>query len=192
VGWGRVAGWGLFFPEIGAYTTDPLNQNYTVSDGFSNEKLEEQVRKNLRWATRNVDEEIRLRSVPTDPWIQGYNKWVVPLYPWLYRFLFLGALVGWACALAERKYLVVALITPYLANIFLNVYFMYIIGRYVQVLDASLWFTAVAGLACLGNSCLQESVTENDRQSMPAIKPKRLLTRFARLPVLPQRTRERA
>jgi len=185
-GWGRVAGWGLFFPKIGAHTTDPLNQNYKVATEFPNDKREEQIRKNLKWATRKVDQEILLKKATSDPWIHFYNTTLVPIYPWLYRLLFLGSLVAWSCALMERKYLAAALITPYLANIFLNVYFMYIIGRYVQVLDASLWLAMAAGLACMGGNCLQEPTTESDRRCIPPIKPKRLLTRFANIPGTPR------
>lgn len=186
VGWGRVAGWGLFFPKIGAHTTDPLNQNYKVMSKFPSDKRGEQIRKNLRWATRTVQKEIKIEEAISNVWVVRYNATLVPLYPLIYRFLFLTALFGWLVAMSERKYLAAALITPYLLNIFLNVYFMYIIGRYVQVLDASLWMAALAGLACLNPHALQEPTTETDRRCIPPIRPKRLLTRFAAEPGTPQ------
>jgi hypothetical protein len=180
MGWGRVASWGFFFPDIGAHTTDPLNQNYKVLSKFPSDGRAEHVRKNLRWATRNVSEEIRIEEAISNIWVARYNVIIVPQYPFIYRFLFLAAIAGWLIAMFERKYLAAALITPYLLNILLNVYFMYIIGRYVQVLDVSLWMAALAGLACLSPKALQEPTTETDRRCIPPIRPKRLLTRFAR------------
>lgn len=186
VGWGRVASWGLFFPRIGAHTTDPLNQNYKILSKFPNENRAEHVRKNLRWATRNVSQEIRIEEAISNIWVARYNAVLVPVYPLLYRFLFLAAVMGWLVAMSERKYLAAALITPYLLNILLNVYFMYIIGRYVQVLDISLWMAALAGLACISPKALQEPTTETDRRCIPPIRPKRLLTRFGNEPGTPQ------
>jgi hypothetical protein len=186
VGWGRVANWGLFFPRINAHTTDPLNQNYKVLSKFPNENRAEHVRKNLKWATRTVDKEIKIEEAISNIWVVRYNATLVPLYPLVYRFLFLAALFGWLVAMSERKYLAAAFITPYLLNIFLNVYFMYIIGRYVQVLDASLWMAALAGLACISPKALQEPTTETDRRCIPPIRPKRLLTRFATEPGIPR------
>lgn len=179
VGWGRVAGWGLFFPRIAAHTTDPLNQNYRVLSEFPDDKRAEHIRRNLKWATRNIEKSIAISEADPDPLVGFYNRTLVPVYPWIYRILFLTAVFGWLLGIAERKYLASALIVPYLLNILLNVYFMYIIGRYVQVLDVSLWMAALAGLACISSNTLQEPTTEKDRRCMPPIKPKRLLTRFA-------------
>lgn len=184
--WWRVAGWGLFFPQIGAYTMDPLNQNYAVAVSFPNEQREEHIRKNLKWATRNVDQTIEIETAHSDRLIYLYNTTLVPLYPWIYRILFVGSLLGWLFAMAERKYLAAALFTPFLLNILLNIYFLYIIGRYVQVLDASLWMALLAGFACISPNTLQRPVTEDDRRCIPPIKPKRLLTRFANEPGTPR------
>lgn len=178
-GLGRVAVWGFFFPRISAHTMDPLNQDYRVLTNFVNGKREEQVRKNIRWATRNVPETIEISKTYAHPLISLYNVTLVPLYPWLYRVLFLMALLGWLLAVAERKYLAVALITPYLLNVLLNVYFMYIVGRYVQVLDTSLWFAAVVGIATIGSHSLQEPTPDTDRRCHQLIRPKRLLKPLA-------------
>lgn len=185
-GYARVASWGLFFPRIGAHTTDPLNQDYRVLVTFPQENRAQQVRNNLKWATRHVEQTIRLEEAHSNPWIHLYNRTLVPLYPWLYRALFLAAVFGLVLAILERKYLAALLLTPYLLNIFLNIYFLYIIGRYVQVLDASLWLAALAGLACSRPESLQEPTNETDRRCIPPIRPKRLLTRFANEPGTPQ------
>lgn len=181
-GWGRVAGWGLWFPEIGAYTTDPLNQNYEILTRFPGTQRREHITRNLAWAARHVEREIEIRETGEDPLIERYNATVAAHYGWLYRLLLGGALAGWACALMRQKYAAAAFVLPYVLNILLNVYFLYVIGRYVQILDASLWMGALTGLAGLSVFSLQKRIPENERRCITPRKPRRLLTRFVNIP----------
>jgi hypothetical protein len=182
VGWLRVGGWGLWFPDKGAYTVDPLNQDYSVLTAFPGPPRADHVKRNLRWATRNVEERISIEETTEDPWIDAYNRLLVPLYPWLYRALLAAAILGWLAALARKTYTASAFAVPFMLNVLLNIYFLYIIGRYVQVLDATLWMAALTGLAALSANSLQSSIPDQERRCLNAKIPAHLLTRFVNVP----------
>jgi hypothetical protein len=182
VGWFRVGGWGLWFPDKGAYTVDPLNQDYSVLTAFPGKGRADHVHRNLKWATRNVEERITIEETTDDPWIDAYNRLLVPVYPWIYRALLAAALLGWLAALVRKTFTASAFVIPFMLNVLLNIYFLYIIGRYVQVLDAALWMAALTGLAALSANSLQSSIPDQERRCLNAKIPEHLLTRFANAP----------
>lgn len=145
VGWWRVLGWGLWLPERGPSTQDPLQQLYPLEIGFVDQRESAEVEKRLTWLARNAPR-LGYTEEPGSALIRGYNR-LVPAYPWIYRLLGLSSIGVLAWAAWRRAGLGLVLLTPFFLNVLLNVFFLYIVGRYVQVLDGMLilgWLTMVA------------------------------------------------
>lgn len=177
-GWGRAAGWALFYPDSRAHDGRPLHEDLSAKLGFSGPEEKQAILGMVADLGRESGKPLSLGLVDPDPWTGLYNRSWVGLYPWIYRVLFFGALVGWVFALVERKYLCAAFIAPVLFQMLLFVYWMYVPGRYIHILEGSLCFAFLAGWACVSPRTRQQATDENDRRSTPPIRPKRLLTRF--------------
>lgn len=141
VAWWRVLGWGLWIPEFALFTQDGLQSDYRLSESYE-EWFAQTVEQRFGWLSRNRGDGV---SYPRLTYQEGdasllkdlYNGFV-PAYPVVYRFLVIGGIFALAWAAWQRRFLTVVLLAPFFVNLLLNVYFLYVVGRYLQVLDSML------------------------------------------------------
>ena len=184
--WGRLTGWGLFLPDVETYARQPFLTDYTLRSRYRSTVEAEEVRSSLTEIMRLTDKPVYVNEKRSNRQVVVYNETVNTIYPWFYRILFFLALGGWLIALSERKYLVIVFITPYFLNIFLQIFTFRVGNETVQFLDACLWLTAFAGLICVNPKVLQKPTDEGDRRFMSLIRPKHLMTRYRKVPRIPQ------
>lgn len=175
---GRTAGWALFSPDSQAHDGTDLHRDLRVDLGFPDSDRKNLVLSQIHSLSVASGKPLSLELADYDVWVALYNRFIPGIYPTLYRILFFGALVGWIFSIVERKYLTAAIIAPFLFQMLLFVYWMYVPSRYIQVLETSLWFAFLTGWASVNPHTLQRPTDESDRRSMPPIRPQRLMTRF--------------
>lgn len=143
--WWRIAGWGFWFPSINGYSLDAVNRSYDVNVTYPNENLKERIHKNLAWTTRKIDQKFTITPTESSPFIDLYNTVWVSHYTWIYRGLFAAAIFTFAACALKGHWIVSLLLVPYLLNLSLNIYFQYVVARYVQIAEFGLWLTIPMG-----------------------------------------------
>lgn len=137
--WWRVLGWGFWFPDQSASTQEPLRADYTVDTDFINPGQEATLNQRLEWLGR-VHPIISCRKGESSWLIKTYNS-IVPPYQWVYKFLVscsILILFGDVWIRKKAKVETIVLFAPFFVNLLLNVYFLFIVSRYVQVMDSCL------------------------------------------------------
>lgn len=183
--WGRLSGRGLFLPRMDGYVEDASNTDYKVRFGFRSGAHAAATRASLSEIMRLTGQPVFIAEKRSNRQVVSYNHTIVSIYSWFYRILFFAAIGGWMIGLAERKYLAAILVLPFLLNVLMHVYLRDLVNYDIQVFDACLWFSALAGLLVVNPKALQKPTDESDRRCMAPIRPKRLLTRFTKVRKMP-------
>lgn len=144
VAWARVLGWGLWTPSRGPFTQDDMLRSYAVPAHYGSEEewLKETVPQRLQWLHRKRAGDVRFSLLTLEPGQpsrlkDAYNR-LAPAYPWVYRLLSLAGVLALVWAVWRRRPVAWVLLVPAFVNVLLNVYFLYVIGRYVHILDGFL------------------------------------------------------
>lgn len=139
----RVGNWGLWFPDGTGYSRDAIQANLTLNGEIENDYIRDSAAANLGWATLNRNIEFTFFETETGPMLRLYNAFVVPVYLPVYRLLVLISLLSfiWFCLRARPQWQF--LLMPFFLNLLLNVWFQYVIGRYIQILDSTLLFSGL-------------------------------------------------
>jgi hypothetical protein len=104
--------------------------------------LKETVPQRLQWLHRKRAGDVRFSLLTLEPGQpsrlkDAYNR-LAPAYPWVYRLLSLAGVLALVWAVWRRRPVAWVLLVPAFVNVLLNVYFLYVIGRYVHILDGFL------------------------------------------------------
>ncbi len=169
VAWWRVLDWGLWFPQWGNFTQDGLQTNYEVPHAFRSDWLRETVGQRMEWLARDRGEGVRYPLVTFSEGRESvvtnhYNRWIVPAYPYFYRILLTVGLFALLFSLLQRAFAPVVLLMPYFVNILLNVYFLYVVGRYVQVLDGMILLGVLGAFSAI---CYHRSSASRNPSKAP-------------------------
>lgn len=142
VAWWRVLGWGLWVPKYGAFTQDSLQSGYQVRVEHETEWLAKTVQQRFDWLSRDRGNGVAYPRLSvkegTPSFIKALYNQLVPAYPIVYRLLVVAGVAALVWSVHRRHFVPVVLLAPFFVNLLLNVYFLYVIGRYLQVLDAML------------------------------------------------------
>lgn len=156
----RVLGWGLWVPEWGAYTRDSLRTSYKLPIDFNGPVAERTLQQRFDWLARPRAEGQPYPRLSvekgTPSWLKNlYNTFVPPAYPVIYRLLVFSGVVLLLVSVWRRDYLPVVLLMPFFVNVVLNIYLLYVVGRYVQVLDGMLILGILASVPAFRNDHLR-------------------------------------
>jgi hypothetical protein len=182
VAWGRLAGWGLFLPDVNTYSQKPLIRDYKILTKFRNDAEAERIRDSLKGIMRETGLVVHVMEKWSNKQIVAYNDSILPVYKWFYRILLLTALAGWMIGLTERKYLAAILVLPFLLKVLIHILTLNVTSENIQSLDTCLWLGALAGMLCVSSKAMQKPTDESDRRCMPPIRPKKLMTRHKDVP----------
>ena len=145
VAWARVLGWGLWTPSRGPFTQDDMLRPYEVPAAYGDEEewLSQTVPQRLQWLHRKRAEGVQFPLLTLDPgqpsFVKDLYNRLVQAYVWIYRALSLGGILALGWAVWRRRPVAWILLVPVFLNVLLNVYFLYVIGRYVHILDGFLF-----------------------------------------------------
>lgn len=153
VAWTRVLGWGFWTPTRGPFTQDSMLRAYEVPADYGPDEawVGEAVPQRFQWLHRKRKGDVQYPLLTLDPGnpsaVKDFYNRLVPFYPWVYRALNLLGILALVYAVWRRRPIAWVLLVPAFVNVLLNVYFLYVIGRYVHILDGFLWLGIFAAIA---------------------------------------------
>ena len=175
---GRLAVWAVFLPDVQRTDGSPLLRSYAVLPDFEVGEESAEAKAVLRNLSLWAGQRIELRQRHSDVAIFLYNELMAVMYPWVYRCLFLIAVLAWFMAYRERKLLCGVLILPFLLNVLTSVIRGDLVATAVQPLDGLLWLAAFVGIAALFKHSLQQPPSLDDRRLNDPLRPKRFFTPY--------------
>lgn len=175
---GRLAVWAVWMPDVQLPDGQHLLRSFEVLPAYDSPEAAAEAVDALRELSVWTGRDITLKERQSDVAIFIYNELMAIFYPWIYRLLFVVAVLVWLAAYRKRKFLCGVLILPFLINVVLAVLHGDLSSTAVQTLDAFLWFSSAIGLAALFPDSLQQAPSLDDRRCSVLHRPKRLFSPY--------------